>query len=360
MERKLFTETYWQEYHAGMYIILLGKAGIGKTVIINVVRQLWGALKDYHIASSDMSSAAMIDELNLAKRNVILPSQQVLEYNCLLIAPEELGTLFQKYDGGFMSILTAMWDGGKYEQSRRGHGSKQGEKISIPKPQVQFITGVTPSWLGEFLPPGAWDQGFLARTIIIYSDEKIRTSPFAKKPNQKVQFNALAGGLQEISRMWGQMYFTPGAELFGDRFAMSDDPLAPKHPKLLTYVERRPAHLIKLAMIMAASRYSGIISLEDMQSAYDLMVETEANMEHLFKALKFGGTVEIMEDAYHTLWVLYEKDGKPVSESILVHALAYKMAPFAIEQTIKIMITTGLIKLIQEPGKQNQFVPLRR
>ena len=360
MERKLYVDSYWKEYHAGMYTLLLGKAGVGKTVIVDVVRRLWADLKDYHIASSDMTSASMIDELALAKRNVILPSQQVLEYNCLLIAPEELGTLFQKYDNGFMSILTALWDGGAYEQSRRGHGSKEGIRVVIPKPQVQFITGCTPSWLGEFLPQGAWDQGFLARTIVIYSDEKIKTNPLAKKPNRADQYSALSQGLQDISKMYGKMEFSSGAEMFIGQFSLSDDPLAPKHPKLQTYAERRPAHLIKIAMILAAARYSMIIATEDVQGAYELMIETEEQMEHLFKALKFGGTVEVMEDAYHTIWVLYQKDGKPVPEGILTQALVQKMPPYAIEQTIKVMITTGMLKLIQEPGKQNQFVPLRR
>jgi Protein of unknown function (DUF3987) len=360
MERKLYVETFGKNYYAGMYSILLGNASTGKSFMVNLLRELWSDLKDYHVASPDMTSASMMDELFFAKRNVILPSQQVLEYNTLLIASSELGTLFKAYEAGFMSLLTDLWDGAPYSRTRKGEGSKQGEKINIPKPQIQFIAGCTPSWFGEFLPQGAWDQGFLARTVIVFTNEETLADPFADRPFDKQKYHNLLENLKVISQFHGKMYVSQEAKDYGSKFATTKDVLAPKHPKLQTYVGRRTVHLIKLSMVMAIARYSTDIELEDMRAAYHLMIEIEGHMEHLFNAINSGGTVQVMEEAYHTIWILYQKDGKPVSESILVQALVAKMPPFAIETTVKLMITTGMLKLIQEPGKPNQFVPLRR
>jgi Protein of unknown function (DUF3987) len=360
MERKLYVETFAQDYYAGMFSILLGNASVGKSFMINLIRRLWSDLKDYHVASPDMTSASMMDELFFAKRNVILPSQQVIEYNTLLIASSELGTLFKAYEAGFMSLLTDLWDGAPYSRTRKGEGSKQGEKIVIPRPQIQFIAGCTPSWFGEFLPPGAWDQGFLARAIIVFSNEETPADPFAERPTDKEKYSSLIKNLRIISQFYGRMGITPEAKAYGSKFSLSKDDLAPTHPKLQTYVGRRKVHLIKLSMVMAISRYSTNIQLEDMQAAYELMLEIESNMEYLFGAIKTGGTVQVMEDAYHTIWVLYQKDGKPVNEQILVQSLVDKMPPYAIETTVKLMLTTGMLKVIQEPGKPNQFVPLRR
>lgn len=360
LERKVHVETYDEEYYAGMYTILLGPPGAGKSFIIKIIEKLWMSISDLHVSSKDTTSAAMIDQLNLAKRNIILPSQRVLEFNCLLIAETELSTLFPAYDSGFMGLLTDIWDAGPFAQSRRGKGSGAGEKIDIPKPQLQMISGTTPGWFARFLPDSAWDQGFLARNIIVFTMEETVTSAFRKTPNKTAMWEKLVKGLTRISKLIGHMTFSEEALAFGDNFAFNGGQPAPNHPKLQFYKIRRQAHLIKLSMVIAAARGSLEITLFDIQLAFNTLVEVETSMEDIFRAMKGGGSVAAFEEAYHTLWVLYRKDGKPVAETILVQSLINRMPHYSIESAIKVMIQSGWIRLVCESGKPNMYLPLKK
>src|SRR5258708_34307989 len=66
-----------------------------------------------------------------------------------------------KYDDEMIGVLSAFYDNDIYGQHRRGNEIR----ISIKSPQVNILSGTTPSNLIKFLPENAWEQGLTSEFI---------------------------------------------------------------------------------------------------------------------------------------------------------------------------------------------------
>src|SRR5207237_298004 len=135
------------------------------------------------------------DELSRATRTV----GQSHIFNSLLVAVGELGALLPGYDPDFFNALTYLYDGRHYEEARRSIK----EPIIIHDPLVNLLACCTPSFLTSLMPIQAWEQGFLARVIIIYSDATTELKPLdlmdEAKPRDEGLRQALLHDLKEIA-----------------------------------------------------------------------------------------------------------------------------------------------------------------
>jgi len=129
-------------------------------------------------------------------------------------------------------------------------------RIRIENPQLNILSGTTPSNLLRFIPEFAWEQGFTSRVIMVFSNDKpiidVFNTPFREVPKEMIH------DMEVISKLHGQFGWSePWAQ------AMHNWKLGgfgvegfkpPSHPKLKHYCSRRFAHMIKLSMIASIDR----------------------------------------------------------------------------------------------------------
>jgi hypothetical protein len=181
-----------------------------------------------------MTMASLADELNDAKRVVLLPGARIppaIEFNSLSLCITEFSAFMSEYDKGLMGGLTHLWDSGDYSESRRGNKLK----IRIPNAQLNMLAGATPSWLMNFLPEIAWTQGFCSRMIMVYSGEEFYSDIFAEEamPEAKAAMTtSLIHDLRLISEMYGKMVFLPEAITAFRTWREEGEKPVPDHPKL--------------------------------------------------------------------------------------------------------------------------------
>jgi len=128
-----------------------------------------------------------------------------------------------------MNVLTNIYDGKVYSEKRRTSKIE----ISIKNPQLNILAATTPSYLNNVLPEGAWDQGFLSRTIIIYTGDKQLKDLFDIEHNQSEEFNSLAEGIKDIASYYGEFKFAPEAKELINNWHKAGGPPSPEHPKLI-------------------------------------------------------------------------------------------------------------------------------
>jgi hypothetical protein len=298
----------------------------------------------------------LIDSLALAKRAKIDPTLGIYEeFNALNVVSSEFGVLIPMYDLTFMNTLTSIYDGEIYEQRRRGRDIH----IKIEKPFLNLIGGTTPSSLATFMPEGAWDQGFASRTIFVYSDESI-LQPIFSLPEAHTKYASLLGDLRSdikaIGQNYGLLQWEPAAAEAISRWHLSGCEPVPNHPRLQHYIIRRIAHLIKLCVVAHAQRCSDLlITVQDLDTALNWLIEAEAAMPYLFRGISAGGDDLTIREALNWLEDRSKKTGLPVPRYDFIYYLKSRVKMALIEQTISVMLNSKMIEAT--PGNPVTYAP---
>lgn len=342
LERKVWVTTAGSRLYPNLYTILCAPPGVGKTEVTWRVRELLASLDDLHLSPSSVTKASLIDELNDSDRRIVRvqDTPAVINFNSLMVCINELGVLIPAYDNEFMNTLTDLYDCKQYGEKRRTSKIQ----IQIDAPQVNILGACTPAYLNHTLPEGAWDQGFMSRTIIVYAGERIVRSLFSAPDMNEEEYEHLKDELAHIFELFGEFSFTPKAQELIDNWYLTGCAPAPDHPKLVGYNQRRIVHLLKLCMVSAADEKRPEITEWDFEHALTWLLEIEVYMPEVFKAMSAGGPGRIIEEAWHYIFTVYAKEQKPVSEHRIMQWLQERVPVHQVMQTIELMEKSKMIQ----------------
>ena len=252
-----------------------------------------------------------------------------------------------------MNNLTDIYDGFMVDQKRRGKDIR----IKIAAPQINLLGACTPSYLNEVMPAGAWDQGFISRTLLVYSGNRVSKDPFADEAASALSrrlYDDLLHDLKTIALEYGQMSFTTPAAAAIKAWIKGGCQPEPSHQKLQFYNSRRVAHLLKLCMISSVSRSGDkIIGLEHYSEALNWLMEAETYMPDIFKSMMTGGDSAAMEEAWNYVWTLFSKENKPIAEHRIVHFLRERVPAHSVMRVLEIMVKSRMLEItLSEKGFQ--------
>lgn len=347
LERKVWVHTAGSPFYPNLYTFLVSPPGIGKSKVLGLVRQLWASLEDHHIAAQNVSKASLVDELHDAQRTIIRPGKNppTVEFHSLKVLVSELGVFLPEFANDFMNTLTDIYDGYPYNERKR----TKSLTIDIPRPQINLLAGTTPSYLTALLPDGAWDQGFLSRTLLIYSGERRLISLFAHTEVDPSRIDKLAADLAEIAELFGEIKFTAEAAEFIDHWYLNGQQPAPDHPKLQHYLTRRAGHLLKLSQVACVNEGNKlVIDISHIQRAMDWLFDAESSIPEIFKAMSSGGDGKVMDEAWHMLFQYKARYSKGAPRAVLVAFLSNKTPAHNVERLIDLMEKANIIRAVGE------------
>ena len=350
LEQKVWVHTNGSPLYPNLYVIFVAPPGVGKSAILNSVRRFWLKLPDHKIAASSVSKASLIDELADAQRILINPGAKALtvEFHSLKVLASELTVFIPEFATEFMSVMTNIYDTEPFSERKRTAKLK----IEIPKPQINFVAGTTPSSLVQLLPEGAWDQGFLSRTMLVYDADIKVQSLFGQQTQDKETHKALESDILEIGNLYGEIKFTPEAAEFIDAWHMGGKLPVPDHPKLQHYLSRRSAHLLKLSQVACVATGNNlVIEVEHIQMAMNWLFDLEAHIPEIFKAMSNGGEAKVMEETWHMLFQFYARYKKGAPRSLLIKFIAQRVPSHAVERIIDLMEKADMIRPVAEKGQ---------
>lgn len=356
LERKVWVRTGPGVLYPNLYIFIVGPPGSGKTAATNVARNLLINIDDLHVAPTSVTRASLIDNLKESERKVVRPrdTPSIVEFNSLALLSNELGVLLPSYENDFMNVLTDLYDCHVYSESRRTRDSR----IAIENPQLNLMAATTPSYLNNLLPQGAWDQGFLSRTIMVYAGTPPRRSIFAESNLRGDLLSRLTHDLGEISGLFGKLDFDPEVVAAVDAWHLGGGQPAPDHPKLQHYNTRRTTHLIKLMCISSIARSDDlIVLLDDFVEALGWLNEAEAAMPDIFKSMVSGGDSQVIAEAWHFAYKMYVKNQVPVTEQRLAMFLQERTPAHNIRNILEVMERAAILEETMVQGVGKAYIP---
>ncbi len=322
--------------YPNLYIFIVGHPGVGKNRIIRVAKRYMNEIPEFHFAPTSLTGAALVDTLAASKRFIARLPDPPLEYYNTTITAEELTAFMHKYDDEMVGLLSAFYDPDPYAQSRRGRDIK----IKIDRPQVNLISGTTPSNLIGLMPESAWDQGFTSRVILVHSDERIVGDDFAG--TQRDLDTKLIHDIKMIGALSGEFKVTSDYRDAVNNWRALGEPPVVNHPKLLHYKTRRRVHLYKLSMVSAADRGEVLLlTKEDFNRAMGWLLEAEAAMPDIFQAGSTGTDARAVDEIAHHIAALDKGDGVP--EHQIINFARQRIPLHSILRVIEIMIASGQI-----------------
>lgn len=266
-----------QKLHTNLYVMLIGVPATRKSTAIKIAKK---ALinSGYETISADRTSKEkfLLDLAGEGTDNI----EDVLSQNLwgsgsseesheMWIACDEFNDFIGVGNVEFISMLGTLWDfEGKYENR-----IKSGKSVSINNPTISILGGNTPVNFARAFPSEILGQGFFSRLLLVHADPTGIRITFPKSPSLE-SVNAIREHLTKIKEYCkGEVLLSEEAENLLDKIYKTYQGI--DDTRFEHYSGRRFPHLIKLALIITASRMARVITKRDVIVANTILTHTE-------------------------------------------------------------------------------------
>lgn len=331
-----------------LYILFIAPAGRArKSTTANYTEELLDTIPGITKSPELVTKESLLNQL--------VKSNDAAMY---IVAPE-FGEFIVKSGPTMFGFLTNMYDGKKNISSATlTRGGEFAEK-----PCVNLLGATTPEWVAENMPESVIGGGFASRVIFIFEDKVRRREIFyadedlakvgTSHENLETLHKNLMDDLLHISEnISGEFQFTPGAkEFFDDWYKKHADGERDDH-KLSGYYERRPAHVMKIAMLLHLAREDSLVlTVEDLEQAITIVKQPEKKLPNVFQSI---GKNPYTVDIYRILDYILEK-GAVTKESVRRHFM-HSATPSVLNELMDGLAAAGYVT-VRVDGDVAYLVP---
>jgi hypothetical protein len=350
--------TFYTLYPGQLAITLVAGAGrCRKSTAVNIAKSF---LKD--------SGEVVLFDGKITPERLLSKLGQLKAGPVMTIVASELSTFLSKasYNDGMVETLIKLLDceSSPYETQKF--------TVTLVNPCVTLLLASTPFSIGQSISSAAHDTGFLSRQIFVYSDQPgaaqslannlsdipdpVRLKSEQVRHSLIIRLKAMASlrGIYKWSNL-GQMWFNRYYADFRASTLSEQD----------GYPQRRPDHLLRVAMCLVAARSANSLVIDecDLKDADRLLAEIESQMP---RALAYLGRGVNSEKYDRILRVFKEKGvtngvGHPVVDGADLYAkvIRYFNGLTELQSHLQALLDAGNIALVNQPGAKRQYVMLK-
>jgi len=297
-----------------LYTVLVGRPAIGKGVAFDAGLPLVKEAKTVNILSDRLTMEYVLEKLSKGFTSTIpIPGGVKLgtEASVLLVSREL--SVFITASQFSLTALTDLWEGheGKFMYGTRGKG-----EWNVESPCVSLLGASAQEYLIRTIPADAIGGGFTRRVNFIFEKDPSKKVAFPERDGLGPFFQDLVDDLKEISKLHGEMKFTPGAaklfeKYYNESVAADYDDQATAH-----YKSSRWSNALKVAMCLSASEGDNLLINERHWTKAEIEIDKIAeNLKIVFRAV---GESDLSTAADKTLSFI-EKKGYASKNEILFY-----------------------------------------
>ena len=274
LQRKTFFPMGYFIHYPNQFIVLVSPAGRCKKSTSMRIGQ--GILQNIPTVVFTVDSTT--------RERLILDMSQAFKdgHSSMTAYSSEFASLLTSSGMDMVVFMTDIYD----SPTSWSHKTKIGGTNTIKAPCLNLEACTTPDWLAKAMPLDTIGVGLTSRIIFIYQDTPRKRSarPILSKEQHAIR-DLLISDLQQIAMITGEYHMDDLTFRFYDDWYQSrvENPNPTGDPRLNGYFERKPGHVLKLAMVVAAAqRNELVLTIQDVKTALDILEHTEVLMPKVF------------------------------------------------------------------------------
>lgn len=275
LNRKVWLDRHLFKLWPGTIMVCLisDSAVSRKTTAINIAVQLLETLleNDINVVEGKKSSASLFDAFDLTKLRGPLPNGDRRDSIGLIVA-DELGSFLSResFADQLATDITQM------NTAREGSFKRimRSGTVELWNVCQGMLAGTTPTGLAHEIPKVAQQAGLFGRMLLIYSEETDRINPLTEAPTNHGPLKAwLMRDLARISQLSGPFTFTASGKHFFEDWYRTYKLTKPGSDASTGFYGRKADHVLRTAMVLAASRGSALILDETVLNGARMLIE---------------------------------------------------------------------------------------
>jgi|GEM_PF-642200 hypothetical protein len=336
-------------FYPNLYIVLVGPSGVRKSSAMGPGLDILQEIPNITVAPQATTLQALIRRLkhtNYTDVDLLTGKQQF--HASISIFSKEF-TVFLGYNNQAMIAALCDWYDCESKWSYETVSRDQEEIIGV---WVNLLGATTPTLIQASLPTEAIGGGLTSRIIFIFEERKGQTVIIPMQTEEEVMLGeVLKSDLEKIRMMTGSFQVTEGFINAWTEWYTNADANPPfSDEKLNGYITRRPTHVMKLSMIMSASRKDGpsmCITADDMNRAVSILTEAELNMTKVFSGVGMSPVSSIL---YRVLTFIISNKHLEIPMSTIVTRFCSDIDKRGMDGIISTLKSMRVVNEIERPN----------
>ena len=272
-----FSQEYFSIYPS-LWTLIVAPSGTKKTGAATIAHNIISKLENVRIMADRITPEALADSLSEPDDEGHIESQG------LIYAPELVNFLDKRsYNENMVNFMLRLADfPDRWVCQTRGGG-----RVELRNVAVSFLGATANDLLYEAIPPLALKSGFLARFVCIYAPGSDLAVPFMWK--DRVLEKECLNSLYELSMLRGEMVLPVKARNWYMEFYYNHKAMMKSEAssKLRAYYERKPDHLLRVAMLTCIARNRRLeFTVQGFEEALKRLEEAEKGLPMLYDEIE--------------------------------------------------------------------------
>lgn len=355
MQRKCYLRWGFKTLYPNLYVVLIGPSGCRKGTAMNIGKDLLLEINGINLSSESVTREALIRDMKDGITTFTDPTDQMLKFHSsVTVVSEELSVFLGQQNVKFLADLTDWFDCSD-QWTYRTKGSGTDKLVGVC---VNILGATAPDWLRSILPQEAFGGGFTSRVIFVVEEQKKQIVPNPRIPDEIIALRpGLVHDLEQIAAMAGEMIFMDETmEIYTAWYTKQSKSPAIKDPHFAGYCERRAIHVLKLSMVMSASRSCDrIITPADFKRALALLESVEPKMPRAFMGLGRAKYSDMTSQLYE-----YLARVNKCSQSEILNKFDVDLDEYTLQLIMKTLQARKVVRIDYSSGNGETYYTFQR
>lgn len=206
VRKNIFLERFYYKLYPNVYVFIVAKSGMKKGIPVNLAKTLTTKANVSRIISGRNSMQRILQDLG--KAFSLEGGGMIKDAQGFLISGELAAFLLE--DRQALTILTDLHDTHAYEE-KWINSLKTAGVDTLKAPCLTLLGATNEEHFADAVPANAIGGGFIARTFIVYSEEKGSLNSLTQPPKKVVNTDDFVPYLKRLAELKGEMKWGEGA-----------------------------------------------------------------------------------------------------------------------------------------------------